>query len=179
MGKNIGYYQCLLVLGLSLVGCKEIQIKDGQIPTQYKAAAQKYMGSYSGKFEGIPGKINLTLEGNIVHINYTSEGGNNDILGAQCESNFGNLETIYISGTEEKPTLDQANFKFNPNRCGNEIKGRTLYLYFKNKSGVIYMDASIVKRQEWEHRCDGSSPPPAGCREHPVNVFIRGSFQKT
>ncbi len=162
---------------LLLTGCKEVKIENGRIPDQYLKQAAEYAGTYAGTFQGVKSVLTLSLEGNLAKVSYQDARGN-DIIDPTCESKFGLLQTITVSGSEEKPNLDAAAFAFDANKCTAMVVGRTLYLEFKKKQGAVKMSAGIVQRRDWEHTCTGGSPFPTNCTTRQVPVFIRGSFVK-
>ncbi|OQW49276.1 MAG: hypothetical protein A4S09_12230 [Proteobacteria bacterium SG_bin7] len=155
---------------LAVTGCKEIQIKDGRIPSEYLAVAAQYMGNYKGQFNGVPSEISLWLEGDVVKAKYTDAHGN-DILDPQCESQIGNLKSITVSGEQKSPQLDVANFAFDPGKCSGSVLGRMLVLMFEKKASSLKMAPAILKR--WD-RC-----PWPECTNPDIDVYLRGEFHKT
>jgi hypothetical protein len=167
----------LIFAALTLVGCKEVQIQNGQIPAEYLAKAAEFMGSYEGEFQQKKAVITLTLDNDVVRVGYQDASGT-DILAPQCESVIGLLDTINVSGSKADPHLDSAHFFFDPNKCSDQVIGRLLHLEFTKKNSGIKMVAEIIHHREWETRCGNSGPYSSGCETHPVNVYIMGEFKK-
>lgn len=178
MTKRIG--AALFVATFILTGCKEVKIENGQIPDQYLQQTAQYMGTYSGSFGGVDSTLTLSLEGNVVHVSYKDAQGGTDILDPKCESSFGLLETITVSGSEEAPNLDAAVFAFNPNKCLDKVLGKAMFLEFKKKKDKpVKMGVGILQRYDWERVCSSGSPFPTNCTMRQVQVFIRGAYVKT
>lgn len=160
----------LILTALALVGCKDIQIQEGRIPAEYLPVAAQYMGNYSGQFNGTPAEISLWLEGDVVKVKYVDARGS-DILAPQCESSFGHLKSITVSGEQKNPQLDVANFAFDPGKCPNMAMGRMLVIMFKKKSSTLKMAPAILQR--WD-RC-----PWPECTNPDRDVYLRGELNKT
>lgn len=167
--KKMSVLSAAVGVALVLTGCKEIQIQEGRIPGEYLTTAARYMGSYSGQFNGTPAEISLGLEGDVVKVQYVDARGS-DILAPQCESSIGHLKSITVSGDEKNPQLDVANFAFDPGKCPNMAMGRMLVIMFEKKSSSLRMAPAILQR--WD-RC-----PWYECTNPDRDVYLRGELNK-
>jgi len=180
----------LLVCALALSGCKTIQVKNGEVPDEYRAMAQAYMGTYAGSMNGFDGALTLALSGRKVVLSYRDADGSTDILDARCASRIGNLQTVEVSKVKSLDgsvsyKLDSAVFAFDPNRCWGSVDGREIVLDFTKKSAHVRVDASILARQDYRRECriDPGNPrqgipPHEFCNDVPYYSYMTGQFQK-
>jgi hypothetical protein len=178
-----------LALLFALSACKEIKVKDGEVPDEYRAMAQAYMGTYSGVMEGSRATVTLALQGRKVVLTYKDANGT-DILDPRCDSKIGNLQSVGVSKvrnlTGQAPAaykLDSATFAFDANRCWGSVEGREVVLDFSKKAAHIRVDASILLREEWQRDCRinpgfprGGLPPSEICNQQPIATFATGRF---
>ncbi len=167
----------LLAICLLAVGCKTIKVEDGKIPNDYIIEAQKYVGSYSGAFEGRDGKLDISLEGNTVHLQFL-DGKNNDILGDECSSQLGLLQEITVSGSKKNPILDRAAFALDPAKCSDRLLGRSVNLYFSHQG--TQLNVAILHRTESVYRCEPGGPVGGAprCNYETEYRYLRGRFQR-
>ena len=180
----------LLVCALALSACKTINVKDGEVPDDYRAMAQAYMGSYAGSMNGVAGTITLALNGRKVVLSFKDSRGSTDILDARCSSRIGDVQTVSVSKVKALDgavsyKLDSASFAFDPNRCWGSVDGRELVLDFKNKSGHTRVDVSLLMRQEFRRDCrigggnpSQGLPPGQYCQDIPMSTYANGRFQR-
>ena len=183
----------ILACALSLSACKTIKVEKGEVPDEYRAMAQAYMGTYSGSFNGENGSLTLALSGRKVVLSYKSEtGAPSDIIDARCDSKFGDLQDVTVSkdksassSTKTVYKLDSATVAFDPNRCWGSVDGREITLDFSQKKGRTRVDASIIFRQDFERQCRidpgnprAGLPPREYCDNVPVTRYLTGRFQK-
>jgi hypothetical protein len=183
----------MLACALLLSACKTIKVDKGEVPDEYRAMAQAYMGTYAGSFNGGSGTLTLALVGRKVVLSYKDASGtSSDILDARCDSRFGNLETVTVSKDKAASTggktaykLDSATIAFDPNRCWGSVDGREIALDFSKKNGHTRLDASMIYRQEYERQCRidpgnprAGVPPHEYCDEVPVTRYLTGRFQR-
>lgn len=182
----------LLACALLLSACKTIKVENGEVPDEYRAMAQAYMGTYTGSFDGERGALTIALSGRKVVLSYRDASGSTDILDARCSSRFGDLETVNVSkdksassGGKTVYKLDGASFAFDPNRCWGSVDGRQVALDFSKKNGRTRVDVSILYRQDFERRCRidpgnprAGVPPHEYCDNVPVTQYLTGRFQK-
>lgn len=180
----------LIACALLLSACKTIKVENGEVPDEYRAMAQAYMGTYQGSFNGFKGAITLALSGRKVILTYKDASGSSDILDARCNSRFGDLESVNVSkdkssGSKTTYKLDSAVFAFDPNRCWGSVDGRDVVLDFSKKNGHTRVDVSILYRQDYERRCRidpgnprAGVPPHEYCDNVPVTSYLTGRFQR-
>ncbi|MDZ4662181.1 MAG: hypothetical protein SGJ18_11250 [Pseudomonadota bacterium] len=165
-----------LSVALTLVGCKRVTIENGRVPQEHLPKAQEYMGEYLGKFNGMPGKLILALNNDYVKASFV-DGKGDDLLGAECESNVGDLAYLYFQGDDQNPTLTQATFKFDANKCRGQILGITLEIYFSDDRSNKNLGLSIIEKQTVRDVCTG--PYPNNCHMEIETEYLRGQFTKT
>ncbi len=173
----------LAVLAFGFVGCKQVNIPNGEIPAQYLDLAKTYMGTYSGNFSGNNGSLKLELVGSKVVGTFSGEV--NDILGdVRCGSIIGNLTSIQIDDSAR--VLQAAKFDFSPNQC-NFVMGRSLNLDFSKDQRSFH--ASILKDSYPLEICNNGYPYPfprgprfpgpfPQCRIEYQNTYLDGQFQR-
>jgi hypothetical protein len=164
---------------LALCGCKEIQVENGEVPSQYQAAAQKYLGVYQGQMDGVPGTMTISLQGNKAAIQYSNKLGT-DILNPKCASLIGDLKSVRVSEDGKGGyNLDSAVFSFDANRCASQVEGRELVMNFKSAGSVMKLSASILRSSEWQTDCRPEGFPPAmSCSRQPVYYYVSGKFTR-
>ncbi|QLY25909.1 hypothetical protein [Bdellovibrio sp. KM01] len=174
-----------LIAGLMLfaaVGCKTVEIKDGRVPNAYLSKAKKYEGVYSGQFNGVYGELILSFEGNKPILKYRNEMGT-DILNNNCQSSFGNLRTVYITGKKSNPQVDAVEFDFDRGRCALMVQGRKAYVDFKEKNGNVKLQMQILREMRQRRECrwypgDNHRPPYEDCHYVQDPVYIYGTFTR-
>ena len=176
----------ILLAGLSLLavaGCKTVDIKDGRVPDAYLAKAKALEGVYSGHFNGVPGELVITFEGNKPVIKYRNNGGS-DILNNNCASSFGNLEQVYLNGKKTDPQVTGVNFAFNPGRCGLFVQGRDMSISFKQKDGGTKLNLTLLKQIQQQQVCTWTPgnpphyPPQQQCTWQSQPIYIYGTFSR-
>lgn len=126
----------LLLLSIFFItGCQWITIKDGRIPQELLSHAQPYLGEYFGRFNDVTGRLTIGLEGNHARVTFL-DNKSNDLLGPNCQSKIGDLESIYVEGDKTNPKLKRAHFKFDANKCDNLVHGNSLEIEFKRDGSL-------------------------------------------
>lgn len=180
----------LLAAALCLSACKTIKVENGEVPDEYRAMAQAYMGTYEGSMNGAQGALTLALNGRKVVLSYRDASGSTDILDPRCSSRIGLLESVEVS--KEKALdgsvsykLNSASFAFDPNRCWGWVDGRDVVLDFTKKKNHVRIDTSILIRQETQRNCRidpgnprAGIPPREICDNVPIMSYSTGRFQK-
>lgn len=141
----------LLVLALALVGCRDVKIVNGEVPSEYLGQAKKLEGIYHGQFNGVGGDLTISFEGNKPVVSFNGENGN-DILAPKCQSRIGLLKSVSLGGSKENPEVKSATFAFSPNNCLS-VEGRELILAAKEKNGAIRITATILREVRTEREC--------------------------
>lgn len=138
-----------LWLALSLVSCKKIDVKNGEIPKKYLSHAQAFEGRYLGVFNDDPAFIEMVIKENKPVVLYADVDG--ELVDPGCFSRIGELKTLYLkkdSGGTGR--LKSAEFYFHPGKCP-QIKGRRLILnFFEDQMGF---NAHIVKAERPRPGC--------------------------
>lgn len=170
----------LAILGFALVGCKEVEIQNGEVPESYMYLAKKLGGTYAGSFDGIRGDLVIKFDGNRPILEFINPQGK-EILGADCDSEIGLLQTVYLKGRKESPKISSAVFELDPGRCRFQIQGRQLTLEFDDSHQKIR--AAILKRRYEEQRCKWEFVNPSGspqhvCKYETVYDYLSGRFNK-
>jgi len=166
---------------LFTLGCKEVEIENGQIPDEYLEQAKFFAGDYFGSFNGFKGTLTLSLDGNKMVASYKNKFGT-DLVDPKCNSEIGDLLTINVKKSGDKYTLKRATFSFYPNLCHAEIEGEKLRLNIVEKSGGIHLKVSILEWGYWDQECEyiytGNGGFTKQCHYHYVENYIRGRFKK-
>lgn len=176
----------IFLAGLSLLavaGCKTVTIKDGRVPDAYLAKAKALEGVYSGRFNGIPGELVISFEGNKPVISHRNANGS-DILNNDCGSSFGNLEKVYLTGKKDNVQVSGVDFDFNPGRCGLFVQGRDMSINFKQKNGTTKLELTILKEIRQHQVCTWypgnppQQPPYQQCNWQSEPVYLYGTFSR-
>jgi len=177
---------------LSLFACgmlsaceSEVEITDGEIPSQYLNVAQKHTGTYAGKFNGVPGELTLSLQGRRAVLSYKNQFGS-DLIDPSCQSMIGDLLKVGVEGQDSSNfELKSARFAFSANRCFPSVEGKEVVLSFSEKGGQRRIDVSLVRRSQWEQNCrwDGGDPargvpPREYCERQLRTDYYSGRFAK-
>lgn len=170
-------------MGAALVGCKNVEITDGRVPSQYLAKAKAYEGVYSGSFDGRSGQLILQFDGDRPVLSFEN-GIDNDLLATKCESQIGQLSNVYLTG-RRNTKVKSVSFNFNPNNCRFSVNGRALVLELKESDGKTTLFASIHQydRQQQECTVTGGDPargvpPRHECRTTYHPIYLTGKFVK-
>lgn len=169
----------LLVATLALVGCRSVEISNGEVPNEYLSEAKKLEGTYTGTFNKVPGTLRVSFEGQKPVLTFNGQQGS-DLLSSACQSEIGLLKRARIADGQLKTVI----FAFNPNRC-TSVEGRELVIDLKEKNGQVRMDLSLLKETSWERRCSFSGgnpangiPPQEICSTEQVSKFYNGRFTR-
>lgn len=168
----------ILGVSLALTACKSVKIENGQIPNEYLSEAKKFEGVYKGKFNGVPGELKVSFEGNKPILSFRDANGNLDFIAVHCKSQIGLLKAAYLGGRNDRE-LTGASFGFSPGACRNII-GNSIELSFDRANKI---NASIEADRRPERRCtiEGggpNNPPRERCTTEWVSVYYRGSFAR-
>lgn len=177
----------LLIILSSLflaLACKEtVKVENGEIPNEYLSLAAPYMGTYEGKIDRVPSVIHLTLNGNRVVMSGSLP------LRPECQSSYGNLQSLVVEKNNSKITVHGANFAFDSNRCFTF--GKEVNLEFDGNK--LYYSLLLDSRRDWVCTPDIYSyvpatptppptppvpPPPNPCRWETVNTYAQGLLRK-
>ncbi len=190
-----------------LIGCQEIEVKDGRLPESYRETASQVMGNYLGR-AGEPGSLNLSLDGERVlvrylvrdlvrHRNSQAEGSASDFIHPNCESAIGHLVRMKVvenTGNNRNSsngihkgayTLKWAEFAFEPNFCRPSVEGRRLLLEFSEKGAETRIAASVLlENRQWDD-CQMDSgnptvgvPPQQRCERRSSPIYLTRKFSK-
>ncbi|UYL10129.1 hypothetical protein B9G69_005995 [Bdellovibrio sp. SKB1291214] len=179
--KMVKFFVAALAL-TAVAGCKTVEIKDGRIPNAYLSKAKKYEGIYSGQFNGVYGELILSFEGNKPVLRYRNEMGT-DILNNNCQSSFGNLRTVYITGKKSNPQVDAVEFDFDRGRCALMVQGRKMYVDFKEKNGEVKLKVQVLREMRQRRECqwypgDHHRPPIEQCTWVQDAIYLYGTFTR-
>ena len=171
----------VLAAALSLVGCKDVEIKDGKIPAKYLPMAKKLEGIYMGKFNGLPGQLKIEIQTDTPVLTFTAENGQTDLL-HPCGAHVGLLERVSVGGKEANPRLDEAVFDLRVERCF--VQGRELRVQPKISGESVRLALGILKESRRHRVCEMRPPSyPGGgwtqeCRDEYIDSYYSGSFVK-
>lgn len=166
-----------LLFALSLVSCKKVDVKNGEIPEKYLPHARAYEGRYLGVFNDDPAFIEMVIKDNKPVVLYADVDG--ELIDSGCFSSIGQLKTLHLKkNSEGKGRLKSAEFYFNPGEC-SWVKGRRLILnFFEDQTGF---KAHILKSEELPEGCHefGRDPMDDDTRCHFVKThFYTGEFHR-
>jgi len=179
----------LLVATLALTtfaGCKNVDIKDGQIPSNYLSQAKALAGTYKGHFEGTPGNLIVSFNGNKPVIKYVNKRGN-DILNNNCQSEFGDLLKVTIKNENKNPTVSSTLFDFDAGGCSLMVSGRDATISFKETDKGTRLTISILKEVQQQQICEWRpgnghpnrpSPPSQYCYIQQTAIHMYGTFYR-
>lgn len=170
---------------LTMTGCKEVKIENGEIPSRYLAMAKRYTGVYKGQMEGQKGALTLALRGNKAVLIYASEIGN-DLIDPRCQSQLGELKSVRLKengiGDLELAT---AKFGFDPHRCDVAIQGREIILNFSPRGDRMRVSVAVLAGTSWESRCRiepgnpaAGLPPREVCAPQATSEYLKGIFKR-
>lgn len=163
------------------VGCKTIDIKDGRVPGQYISYAKKLEGSYKGEFNGIPGTLIISFEGNKPIVTYKNKNGT-DILNNNCHSEIGDLLKVSIKGGKQTPEVSSALFGFNAGDCSLLVRGRKISLGFKQTENGMKASLTLLEDIHQREVCNWGPgnppyvPPSHHCTWQQEPVYLYGRF---
>lgn len=165
----------LLLISLVFVGCKTVNIKDGEVPHKYLHRAKQLEGVYHGSFEGRKGKIRIIFEGNRpVLLAQDSRG--DDLLLPKCRTSINHLKWVEVS---HKKNVKSAAFYFDPGLC--DIGGREVILSFSDNYNRIHLrvlDRSVYEKQcRWEIH-NPVYGPTWDCTMVRNNFYLNGRFSR-
>lgn len=169
---------------LAFAGCKTVDIKDGQVPAQYLSQAKKLAGTYKGDFEGVPGNLIISFNGNKPTLTYQNKRGE-DILNNNCHSEFGNLLKVTIKSENKNPTVSSALFDFDAGGCSLMVRGRDASLSFKETDKGMRISINILKELDQRQVCtlipgnpSQGQPPHQTCHWEQTPVYLYGTFYR-
>lgn len=176
--KNILITLSLLVMACA---CNRVSTPDGQIPAEYIEVAKNYTGTFSGNFEGTPGKLIISLEGTRAIARFEAASGDTDILGRGCASSINQLLAINPAKKDNQIRVNGAEFAFNPGSC--YVANRVLYVSFKHTgSNPREAKVSVIEGYEtqWREQCQWDAQGRQYCNRYAENVpvYLTGKFSK-
>lgn len=173
------------VLGL-LAGCRDIEIRNGEIPEAYLPTAQALAGAYRGEWNRKTTTLLLRMEGRRPVVEVRNSSGS--LLPGPCRAKIGPLKAV----TVEDRRLKEAVFDMNITGC--EVLGNELRMKFQN-DGSLYAD--LLDSFRLENSCYPSEKSPlpkdAGfgipaqaspaspdrmCHWQHRPVYLKGNFKK-
>jgi hypothetical protein len=166
---------------LTLAGCRVLDIDNGEIPDNYLSQAKQFEGVYEGQFNGVPGEMTVSFEGNKPVLSYKNAQGS-DILNNNCGSSFGLLKKVYLRGTET-PRIDAVSFAFQPGQCALTVDGRDVTVELRQYNGKTVLKLSLLRNTTQQRVCDWSPgapnmPPQQVCRWEQTPVYLYGKFAR-
>jgi len=164
---------------LALASCKTIDIKDGQIPSQYLSQAKKLAGTYKGEFDGVPGSLTISFQDSKPVLTYANKRGE-DILNNNCHSEFGNLLKVQVKNENKNPTVTGALFAFDAGGCSIMVRGRDAALSFKETDKGLRIDISILRDVRQREVCSWppGNPPSQVCHWEQQADYLYGRFYR-
>ncbi|MGZ3798190.1 MAG: hypothetical protein ACXVB1_17590 [Pseudobdellovibrionaceae bacterium] len=160
-----------LVFFFSLVGCKEVDIKDGHVPQEYLPQIKQLEGKYKGNFDGKASSMEISFEGDRPFLKYTDSQGH-ELLEQECHSKVNLLKMVILGEKNDVYVVDQASFEFDPGDC--DLEGRTLELIF---SGSNQFTAKTQDYSEHRVHCTpGRRGTPCNGEEKPH--YLTGKFSR-
>jgi hypothetical protein len=139
---------------LLITSCKSsIEITDGRIPKEYLEGVKLILGSYSGKFEGTPLTLALSLDNDRLRVIT-----NRDLLGPSCNSTVGDLIKMQLQKQDGATQIHQGIFSLNIGNC-DFIRGRNLKIGAEMRKDTPSLHLSILARREMKQRCQPDCQP--------------------
>jgi hypothetical protein len=142
----------------------------------YLPSAKSFVGTYVGSFDGIPGELKISFEGDKPVVDFDSDNGSRQIVardasGTECDSSIGQL--LNFRGTDGNTLV--AKFAFDSNHCRvSSNRPATLDLTFKkSKRGGTQLEASLVEIIAIDPTCANED---IACSA--INQYMSGSFTK-
>lgn len=169
------------IMTLALMGCKTIEISNGNVPNEYLAQAKKLEGTYDGSFFGKRGSLEVSFEGSHAVLKYHDE-DQSDLLGRGCNSVINDL--MWIRGKEKhgETVLTEAGFALDAANCRFQVQGHEVVLSFSKNYEQI--NVSVLEENRFERTChwEGGDPRFGGGREYcdvkQVPYYRYGKFIK-
>lgn len=169
---------------LLVAGCKTVDIQDGQVPSQYLSQAKKLAGTYNGNFDGTPGSLTISFNGNKPVLTYANKRGD-DILNNNCHSEFGNLLKVTIKSENKNPTVSDALYDFDAGGCSLFVRGREASLSFKQTDKGMRINISILRDVTQHQECNLTPgnpqhgiPPTQSCNWVQTPEYLYGTFYR-
>jgi hypothetical protein len=165
----------------TIAGCKTVDIKDGRVPSQYLSQAKKLEGSYRGEFNGVPGSLVISFNGNKPVLEYHNSRGD-DLLNNHCHSTFGDLLKVTLKGDNKNPSVSSALFNFDAAACHLMVHGREIALSFKQTNSGMRVDLTLLQdireRQvcNWYPGAPPHVPPSQQCTWQQEPFYLYGRF---
>lgn len=168
---------------LAVVGCKQIEFKDGEVPENYLAEAKKLEGTYSGSFSGDPYDLTVEFEGNKPRLSVIAKNENG------CRFDFGNILAADVSeGSDNTVTIKRVYFELNSESCFR-AEGRVFEIDISEKDGHVRFDTYLLAREYYERVCRWENDPyppapgyPPGsryvCRDELRREYLNGRFTR-
>lgn len=171
----------LIAVG-TLAACNEIDIPNGRIPAEHKAMAEKYLGTYSGEFEGRNAQFTLSMDSENRVLMHFQDTRGNDLIAPNCGSIIGDLKQIRGDEKNGQKILKFASFDFHSGSCVN-VQGEMLELFFDHKrDGSIEMSGRLLDYVEHYEDCYWDVIPGGGsrrrCTLRVMNHYLGGEFLK-
>jgi hypothetical protein len=165
------------------LGCERVTTKDGTIPAEYMAIAQKYAGEYHGQFEGQNGTMTLALEGNRPVLSFRSSDGSTDLLGLGCNSTIGAIAAINPEKHNDVVRVDSAEFAITSGSADCPLLEKNLLLDFKHDGDLpVKFEINVLSRyeQDWQTFCYPDGSGGQHCHQEPWNipVYYSGTFKR-
>ncbi len=168
------FVSVLTLSSLAMSGCKQIEMKDGQIPAAFVSEAKKAEGIYEGHIEindgsGVSQNMRpfvLTLKIDGTHPVLTPSG---DWLDDSCHSKIGDLQNVQIGGGAVK----RAAFAFDAGACKKPGMGDIMMVSLSTMpNGKLMLFAWVMTGETQE------SVSPTSQEIVTVSTMTHGHFQQ-
>lgn len=183
MNRNIWLVVVSVATSIGLMGCNEIETKDGRIPEKYLSYAMPLEGSYYGQFNGNYGTLTLKIVDRAPVVTFAGVNGGTDIL-AGCRGVIGKMISAKVVEKNKNFHVKYVRFSIDTGVCMYE--GNRLTLEFSKDTRSI--EGSIVTQfgepgtPDQEH----CYPRPNGgeiCHRVPGSTgtpdkYVTGTFRK-
>lgn len=166
--KNRLKLATLMSVLLLSVGCLK-QTPDGKIPDKYREEAQKFVGTYAGKFNG---------QANVAKFEISENGRayltfENPLFDEDCNTAIGQLTAL---------GKKRAVFDFDPGSCWRRIPGNGLVVeYWGKRNGKDRVSVNILRDRLNRRMCDIGGPWPGPRypdRCDDIYLYYKGIFTK-
>jgi hypothetical protein len=158
---------------IAFIGCKEVDVIEGRVPSQYLPYAKQLAGVYTGSFDNQTVELEILFNNDQPEIRFRNALGD-ELYASQCHSHFEMLQKVYINVEDGHYHIDQAIFGYNPGFC-SQIQGRTITLSFLDTN---HINIKLFKENKSQKRCLGSHPGGSSCHNEDTPQYITGSFSK-
>ena len=170
-----------------ITSCKTVEIDDGLVPEAYLSLAKKLEGVYQGHFDGIPGELTLSLEGNKPRLQFVNDQGEdmlNHVYKGYCTSSFGDLKNVSFEEGKNGYVLKNLTFGFDPGgNCRILVDGRLVAIKVNQVNGTRSLDLTLLRYFENWDTCpfldlyEEPYPPGSNCGNEKIPRYLKGHFE--